>query len=88
MTAVDPNNINPGLEAPAQNFAAVTPHDTNELAYITRALYVGSAGDVQVVGMTSGTVTFVGVPAGSLLPVRVRQVLEAGTTAGDIVALW
>lgn len=75
------------LEAPAKDAVAVTPHDTNDLTYLPRALYVGVSGDVKVDMIGSGTVTFVGVPVG-ILPVRVTRVYSTGTTATDIVAIW
>lgn len=73
---------------PAYNALEVTPNDAVDLANTTRALYVGVAGDVKVDMYGSGTVTFVGVSAGSLLPVRVDRVYSTGTTAASIVALW
>jgi hypothetical protein len=70
------------------NFAAVTKSDTTILPH-TRGLYVGVIGDVAVRGALDGdTVTFVGVPAGTTLPIRVDQVLSTGTTAASIVALF
>jgi len=54
----------------------------------TRGLYVGGAGDVAVTMAEDGNnVTFVGVLAGSILPVQVTKVLSTGTTATNIVAL-
>jgi hypothetical protein len=50
------------------------------------ALYVGGGGDVAVVTVAGSTVTFVGVLAGSIIPVQCRQVLNA-TTATNIVGL-
>jgi hypothetical protein len=73
---------------PATSAAAVTPHNTNDLTYVTRALYVGTGGDVKVNMADSGTVTFVGVPTGTTLAVRASRVYSTGTTATDIVALW
>jgi hypothetical protein len=74
---------------PVRNAAAVTTHDTNELASVTTGLYVGGAGNVTVVmaGGTSG-VAFVGVPTGTILPLQVKIVMATGTDATNIVALW
>tara|TARA_R110002020_G_scaffold474903_2_gene707894 strand:+ start:5113 stop:5382 length:270 start_codon:yes stop_codon:yes gene_type:complete len=51
-------------------------------------LYVGVAGNVEVVTVGGDNVTFVGVVAGTFLPVLVKQVVAAGTTASNILACW
>lgn len=51
-------------------------------------LYVGTAGNVELVTVGGDTVTFVGVVAGTFLPVLVKQVVAAGTTASNILACW
>lgn len=77
-----------GLQAPADSCAAVTPANS-DLANTTRALYIGTAGDVALIlANDSAAVTFKGVPAGTILPVRAKQVRSTGTTAADIVALF
>ena len=77
------------LDSSARKLAAVTPHDTNELADVTKALYVGGAGNVSVIATDdSVAVTFVGVPAGSVLPVRAKIVRSTSTTASNIVAMF
>jgi hypothetical protein len=73
---------------PAYNAVEVAPNDGVDLTNTSRALYVGGGGDVKVDMYGTGTVTFVGVSAGSLLPVRVDRVYSTGTTATSIVALW
>lgn len=81
------------LSDPAANFAAVTPSDsidfaTTSLTSLTRALYVGGAGNVVAV-MSDGTaVTFTAVPAGTVLPIRCKRVNSTNTTATAIVRLW
>lgn len=51
-------------------------------------LYVGVTGDVKVKTTAGNDVVFTGVPAGSFIPVQVKQVFATGTTATNIVALW
>lgn len=68
--------------------AAVTKNDSTDLTVTARALYIGGAGDVAVITAGGSTVTFVGLAAGSVLPVRVKRVKSTGTTATSIVALW
>lgn len=74
--------------APATRVQAVTPHDTDPLTDIPKALYVGSGGTIVVQGTSGGDAAFANVADGSVLPVRARFVRATGTTAGDIVALY
>ncbi|HAH08694.1 MAG TPA: hypothetical protein DCL54_18205 [Alphaproteobacteria bacterium] len=78
-----------GLESPAFDAVSIVPHDTNDLAFTARGLYVGGDGDV--VALLKGdtvAVTFKNVLAGSILPVSAKRVLATGTTATHLVALW
>lgn len=73
----------------ARNLAAVTPSDGADLANFSKGLYVGGAGNVSVIAVDdSAAVTFVGVPAGAVLPIRVKRVRSTGTTATNIVNLY
>jgi hypothetical protein len=75
---------------PATGGAAVTKSDTTRLVGV-RALYVGGTGDIAVVFAADDTntaVTFVGVPAGTILPVAVQKVMSTNTNATSIVALY
>ena len=72
---------------PSRRALTVTPSDDNDLAFIGRYLWVGTAGDVKVVMANGETVKFVNVPAGCRLEISVKRVLAAETTAGSIVAL-
>jgi len=78
----------PGIESPAEHAAAVTKSDSTTFDDITRAVWVGTAGDIAVLTKGGETVTFANVPSGSLLPIRVSKVLSTGTDASDIVRLW
>lgn len=73
---------------PGDKVAAVTASDATDLTG-ARGLYIGVGGDVAVrcVNSSSTTVTFVGVPAGTILPIRVTRVMAA-TTATSIVAIY
>lgn len=48
------------------------------------ALYVGGSGDVTVRTIGGTTLTFTGVPAGMILPIRCDQV-RAATTATNVI---
>ena len=74
------------LTSPPEHAVAVTPAD-QDLAQVTRALYVGVGGDLAVRMQDGGSATFVGIPSGTLLPLRVIRVLPASTASG-IVGLW
>jgi hypothetical protein len=77
-----------GMTSPANDAAAVTPSDTAPLVYVSRALYVGGAGNLVVTMQGGGNVTFTGVPAGTVLPIRCSHVLSTSTTATSIVNLY
>jgi hypothetical protein len=81
-------NTQSSLSSPASGGFPVTPSDTAGLTSISRALYVGAGGALSVRMLSGDDVNFVGVPAGTILPIRVTQVFSAGTTAGNIVALF
>lgn len=77
----------PSLSGPASTGFSVTPSDTTDLEEATRALYVGTGGDLLVVMLSGVTLLLNGVADGSLLPLRVTRVRATGTTASEIVAL-
>lgn len=72
---------------PARSAAEVTFNDSS-LIDPTRAIYVGSTGNVKVDFVDGSTVTFSSVSAGTLLPIRVNKIYSTGTTATDIIALY
>lgn len=72
----------------ASTIEPVTPSDTDVVEGNPRALYIGGEGNVTITAhLTADPVTFVGVPAGFILPVNVYKVMATGTTATNIVAL-
>jgi hypothetical protein len=71
---------------PAADAAVVTTG--TDVPNGARGLYVGGAGDVVVITSVGNQRTFVGVQAGSILPIRVRQVVTSGTTATNMLALY
>ena len=71
----------------AHSAFVVTPSDATILP-VTRALYVGGGGNINVVmAEDDNTVLFTAVPQGTILPIQVTQVLSTSTTATLIVAL-
>lgn len=72
---------------PARSASEVTFNDSNQIDP-TRAIYVGSTGNVKVDFVDGSTVTFSSVSAGTLLPIRVNRIYSTGTTATDVIALY
>lgn len=67
---------------------AITPSNTVQIP-TTRGIYVGTTGDLRVtLHRDVSAVTFVGVLAGTLLPIRAKLVLSTGTTALNLLALY
>lgn len=55
---------------------------------ITKAVYVGGGGDMNVVMSGGQTVLFSAVPTGALLPISVKQILSTNTTATLMLGIW
>jgi hypothetical protein len=89
MPAVDKNIGNAYRGAPANDAVAITPNNSIELANVVDSIFVGVAGTVNLVplnGSVASPVSFTAV-AGSVIPVRTRQVLSSGTSATGLVGL-
>lgn len=76
------------VTGPAAHLEAITPNDAADLTFATRAIWVGTAGDVKVTTVGGETVTIPNVPSGTRLDVRVARVWATGTDATDLVAMW
>ena len=74
------------ITAPPSNAAPVTPSDSTDLPFVSRAIYVGTAGDLRVRTHAGQDVTYRGVSGTKVL--RVTRVFATGTTATDIIAEW
>lgn len=71
--------------AAAAGAAAVTPSDSTVYDPPGRALWVGALGNVAVrMAGDQSVITFVGVAAGTLLPIAVDKVMSTNTTASSI----
>ena len=82
---------------PGEAAIAVTPSDSTSIDFSagggpTRALYVGSGGDISVEmfdpRLNDKTVVFIAVLTGSILPIAITRVNAALTTASSLVAIW
>jgi hypothetical protein len=76
------------LTSPPEHAVAILPQDGTDLPVVTRALYVGTGGDVAVRMLDGSVVTLSNVPSGTLLPLRIDRVLATGTSAGAILGFW
>jgi len=82
------NRLVSTVTAAASQAVAITPTDGVDLTSNTRALWVGGAGTLAVIMAGDGSsVTFSGIPAGTLLPIQVSRVSATGTSATLIVGL-
>lgn len=80
-------NHHPGLTSPAATAQTIAPNDNTDLPTATRALYVGTTGDLHL-RLTSGDdVVLANAVAGMIYPLRVVRVFSSGTTAGALVGL-
>ncbi len=79
--------VQSAFDGPARSGEAVSPSDTVDLTNVSRALWVGTGGDLTVIMQDTTTVALLNVPDGSLLPICVSRVKLTGTDADDIVAL-
>lgn len=75
------------LESPATGAFQITPDDNNDLQEITRALYVGTSGDISITMMDGQEVLFSTVPAGMILPIRAVRIKSTNTTATNLTGL-
>lgn len=71
----------------ARNLRAITPHDTDEIDQTTKALYIGTGGTLVVIAAGDTEAVSLTVLDGVILPIRVKVVLDTGTTATGIVGL-
>lgn len=75
------------LSDPASNAATITPSDSLNIGPVSRALFIGTAGNLNVTMAGGQTVLFSNIGAG-WHPLRVTRVLSTLTTASGIVAVW
>lgn len=84
VTNKSANNTSPAFDA-----FAISTSDTVDLPQgICVAIYIGAAGNVKLITGLGSTVTFVGLNAGTILPVTASRVFATLTTASSLVALY
>lgn len=82
-----PKKAGPGIVETAfpTSHQPITPGDGTQF-HPPVTIYVGTSGDVTCLDMDGNEATYVAVPAGGMVPVRVTEVLAA-TTAEDLVGV-
>ena len=85
--ALAPSAVNFGGvdSAPANGFA-ITPNDSTPLANVTRSIWVGTGGDIEVIyAGNDADLVLHSVPTGSRLWGRFSKVKAASTTASNLL---
>jgi hypothetical protein len=72
---------------PGYEGVAISPSDANNLAHAIRALYIGVAGNVKLVTSRGTTLEFIGLQAGSVLPMQAIKIFNTSTTATNLIGI-
>ena len=76
-------------ETSSRKAVTIVPADNAALVDIPRRLYVGGAGDVNVIlANDTANVVFKAVPVGSYLNIAPKTIHQTGTSATNIVAMY
>ena len=77
-----------GIDSPARSAFAISPSNSVNFDSVTRGVYVGGNGNIVAVMLSGDVVTFTGVVAGTILPIRATRINLTGTTASNLVGLY
>lgn len=83
----DVRDSNPSAMFSANKLTSVTPSDSTDLVGV-RALYVGGAGNINVLAYGDTSPVVLAVSAGTILPIFAKRVYATSTTATLIVAMY
>lgn len=73
---------------PARQAFAITPHASNEIDPLPKAIFIGTGGDLVGRAVGSGQdVTFRNLQSGQILDVRLQYVRASGTSAANLLGL-
>lgn len=75
------------VSAPARGMFVITPHATNEVSPLPKAIRANGAGDVVLRAADSGADVTVTMAAGEVLAVRAKYVRVTGTTVAVLHGL-
>lgn len=85
MAANDPYAGRKELVGPPGKMLAVTPDDTNELAFISTCFWVGGTGDITGYGADGALVTLTNAIAGCWHPGRFKRILTSSTATAIVI---
>lgn len=88
MTVVNTFGPSTDITQSAVGGFAISKSDTVNFSFITRAIWVGGAGDIAVVWTDDTTTILSAVSAGALLPIGAKRINSTGTTATLMVGLY
>lgn len=77
----------PSLTGPLSRAVTVLPDDNTDLTFQTRAVLLGTGGDLAVMTAHGDTLTLAGLKSGVLYPLALHRIQATGTTATGIVGL-
>lgn len=75
------------LDLASGDVLTVTKGDSGSDFLVSRALYVGTGGNLRILTEKGQDVLFKNVADGALIPVRATRVFATNSTAADILAL-
>lgn len=71
----------------AKKIFAITPSNVDLLPVVTKAIYVGTGGNISIIAQNDSAAVTLKVQDGAILPIRAKAVIATGTTATGIVGL-
>lgn len=74
------------ISSPPSNAQQISPSDSTDLPFVTRAIYVGTQGDLRVLTHNGQDVIYKDLIGTKVI--RVARVFATGTTAGALIAEW
>ncbi|MEM9031327.1 MAG: hypothetical protein AAGB18_01680 [Pseudomonadota bacterium] len=75
------------LTSPATAGETIVPDDANDLAHVTRGIYVGASGSIALTLVSGDEVLLNDAQSGVIYPLRVARVKATGTSAAGLIGL-
>lgn len=76
------------LNDPTENLEEITPSDSAELNFISRAVLATTGGIITVDMAGTGTNKPIPIAAGQFLPIRIKKVYATGTSASGLISFY